>query len=203
MPYGEEVNPYAAPTADIGVWRGNLGAETDAERIRKHYLKHEASVQAIGIVYYLLGGIGALGTLACVISSFADHERDLRPLGIAAGFGLVGAGFIAVGRGLRALRRWVRIPVGILSGIGLVWIPPIGTIINGYFLYLVFCEKGRTVFSLDYRAVIGQTPHIRYRSSLWIWILGAVIIAAMIVLFLACYFPQIFWTSRSGSGFNR
>src|SRR4030095_8127226 len=92
-----------------------------------------------------------------------------------------------VGTGLRRLRRWARIPTGILSGIGLLGFP-IGTIINGYILYLIFSQKGKVVFSDEYRAVIEQTPHIKYRTSIVVWIvlglllllIAAGIIAAVI-----------------------
>jgi hypothetical protein len=81
-----------------------------------------------------------------------------------------------VGTGLRRLKRWARIPVGILSGIGLIGFP-LGTIINAYILYLVFGKKGVTVFSDEYRLVIEQTPHIKYKTSIVVWIfLGLVLL---------------------------
>ncbi|HIE96653.1 MAG: hypothetical protein ABGZ23_13735 [Fuerstiella sp.] len=48
--------------------------------------------------------------------------------------------------GLWGLHSWARILTGLLAGIGLLWFP-IGTIINGYVLYLVFSVKGSMVFS--------------------------------------------------------
>jgi len=83
---------------------------------------------------------------------------------------VMGTGLIWVGTGLRRLRKWARIPTGILSGIGLLGFP-LGTLINGYILYLIFSQKGKTVFSEDYRAVIEQTPHIKYRTSIVVWVL--------------------------------
>jgi len=89
---------------------------------------------------------------------------------------LFGAGQFWVGTGLRRLKKWTRIPTGILSGIGLFGFP-LGTIINGYILFLIFSQKGKVVFSDEYRAVIEQTPHIKYRTSIVVWIvLGLVLL---------------------------
>jgi hypothetical protein len=74
-----------------------------------------------------------------------------------------------------------------LSGVGLLGFP-VGTLINGYILFLLFGRKGKTVFSEEYQVVIEQTPHIKYRTPLVVWILlglvlfviGAGLIAALI-----------------------
>ena len=97
---------------------------------------------------------------------------------VAALFALLGAGQIWVGTGLRRLRRWARIPTGILSGLGLLGFP-LGTVINAYILYLIFSQKGKMVFSDEYQAVIEQTPHIKYRTSIVVWILLGLVLALM------------------------
>ena len=74
----------------------------------------------------------------------------------------VGQGFIAFG--LRNLKSWGRIPAALFAGIGLLAFP-IGTLINGYILYLLLSAKGRMVFSAEYREIIQQTPEIKYRTS--------------------------------------
>ena len=73
------------------------------------------------------------------------------------------------------MKKSARVPTGILSGIGLLGFP-LGTIINGYILYLVFSQKGTTVFSDEYHAVIAQTPHIKYRTSIVVWILVGLVL---------------------------
>ena len=95
---------------------------------------------------------------------------------ISAVLFVLGAGQIWVGVGLRRLRKWARIPTGILSGLGLLGFP-LGTIINAYILYLVFCQKGKTVFSEEYQIVVEQTPHLKYRTSIIVWILLALVLA--------------------------
>lgn len=87
----------------------------------------------------------------------------------------------------RKLKSWARIPTAILSGIGLLGFP-VGTLINGYILYLVFSRKGVTVFSDDYKRVIAETPHIKYRTSIVVWI----ILGWLVALILFGVFAAVF-----------
>ena len=65
---------------------------------------------------------------------------------------------------------------------------PVGTIINGYILYLLFSKKGERVFSADYQAIVDATPHIKYKTSIIVWIflvllllmIGAAVIVPML-----------------------
>ena len=91
----------------------------------------------------------------------------------------LGGLYLAVGLGLRKLRPWTRIAAGIISGIGLLAIP-LGTLINAYILYLLFSKKGSTIFSADYQRVIADTPHIKYRTSLIMWLVLAVVVLAVV-----------------------
>ncbi len=159
--------------------RGEPITSAAAEEMRKAHIKHEASVTSVGILYYLSGaGLFFIG-LGVVIPSFAG-KSSTESIAVTA---LIGLGFLAfsvgqicVGTGLRRLRKWARVPTGILSGFGLIGFP-IGTLINAYILYLVFSQKGTTVFSDEYQAVIQQTPHIKYRTSAVVWIiLGLVVL---------------------------
>jgi hypothetical protein len=145
------------------------------------------SVQSIGLLYYLGGGVLALAAIGFIIGILATmrpkapvDDSGIPMVVLVAVYVPLAAASIAIGRGLRKLRGWVRVPVGILSAIGLIGFP-IGTIINAYILYLIFCEKGTMVFSPQYAEVIRQTPHIKYRTALWLWILLAVLIAVVIV----------------------
>ena len=153
-------------------------ASPAAEEMRKKYLKHEASVKSIGLLYYLGGAIlflMALGAMGAVVGSQGKAEG----IAIAVIILMLAVVQIWVGSGLRRLRSWARIPTAILSGIGLLGFP-VGTLINGYILYLVFSQKGTTVFSRDYQAVIQQTPHIKYRTSAVVWIILGVILLLII-----------------------
>jgi hypothetical protein len=182
-------NVYCAackPTALQRLREGVPAATTAAEEMRNQYLKHEASVKSIGVLYYL-GGAGFLLVGIGATLSRGTRSPGLEGLFLSAVCLLLGAGQIWVGSGLRRLRKWARLPTGILSGLGLLGFP-IGTLINGYILYLIFSQKGSTVFSDEYQAVIEQTPHIKYRTSVIIWIfLGLVLLLLAIGIFAALF----------------
>jgi len=125
---------------------------------------------------YLLGGIlFAFGTVVMIVS-----------LATGAAMGGVSMGSIlipvlacvqcVVGYGLRKLQGWARIPAGLLAVLGLLAFP-IGTIINGYILYLLFGRKGQMVFSIEYQDVIEQTPHIKYTTSFVVRVLFVLLLA--------------------------
>ena len=146
--------------------------ETSAEQIRREHIKHEASVKSVGFLYFLAAAflilIGGLG----VVSPGSGGV-------LAVVFVVIGAVQIWVGVGLRKLKPWARTPTGILSGLGLILFP-IGTLINAYVLYLVFSNKGRMVFSEEYQQVIEQTPHIKYKTSVLVWIVLIVLVALLV-----------------------
>ena len=60
------------------------------------------------------------------------------------------------------------------SVIGLLAIP-VGTIISGYFLYLLLSKKGTVIFSPQYKQIIAATPHIKYKTS-------KIVIALLLIL---------------------
>lgn len=153
----------------------------EAEEIRRTHIKHEASVKSIGVLYF----IGAVFVILAGVGAVLDKEEPIEVRILAAAI-LIGLGAFQfwVGTGLRTLKSWTRIPTGILSGIGLFGFP-IGTIINAYILYLVFCKKGSTVFSSEYQQVIAATPHIKYKTPIIIWILLAILFALFILGLLA------------------
>lgn len=176
---------YCATCKPVALQRlqEGLPASGGGEAIRNLYLKHEASVKSVGILYYL-GGIAL--TVMGIASLFAvvSHEPGLLSLLIGVMLLLFGVGQLFVGYGLRRLKSWARIPTAILSGFGLLGFP-IGTIINAYIMYLVLCKKGKMVFSEEYRDVIAQTPHIKYRTSIVVWILlGLIVFAILAALIL-------------------
>ena len=168
------VNPYAAPTARVE----DAGANAEAEAIRRAHINHEASIKAVGALYYL-GGV--LAIVVGVGSLLGPRDAGLLVTGVL--FLVIGVAQFFAGWGVRALRAWGRIMGIVLSGLGLLAFP-IGTLINGYILYLFLAKKGRTIFDAEYQDVIAATPHIKYRTSIVVWILlalvGALILAAVV-----------------------
>lgn len=142
------------------------------EEIRNEHIKHEASIRSVRILYYLpalgltFGGIGM------------SYGGDRQVLAVGAAFLAIGVLCLFVAHGIGKLRRWTRIPVGILSGIGVLNIP-FGTLINGYILWLFFSKKGTMVFSDEYQGIIERTPHIKYKTPVLVIIFGVLIIALL------------------------
>jgi hypothetical protein len=176
---------YCAGCKSLALQRLKEGATatTAAEETRNEHLKHEASVKSIGLLYYL-GAVACL--LVGTIGLFTGTANSFEPRAflVSAVLLVMGAGQLWVGTGLRRLRKWARIPTGVLSGIGLLGFP-LGTLINGYILYLIFSRKGKTVFSEEYRAVIEQTPHIKYRTSIVVWVLLGLVLVLILIGIIA------------------
>jgi hypothetical protein len=170
-------NPYAAPAAPVE----DVSANAEAEAIRKAHISHEASIKAVGLLYYL-GGIGV--TLAALAGLVGAKDASVGVTLLLIGLGV---GQFFAGWGVRALRPWGRIVGCILSGIGLIGFP-IGTLINGYILYLFLSKKGRTIFAPEYQDVIAATPHVKYRTSIIVWIFLALVVLLIAVAVLVPMF---------------
>jgi hypothetical protein len=172
-------NPYASPTAELTAPLTSDPPDNDAEAIRRKYLSHEASVQSVGWLYWIGSVVMFILTFTVVFGFTRLGSRDLSFRWI---MGAIYFGFATLtlwlGYGFRKLDRRVRIPAGVLSALGLINFP-FGTLINGYILYLIFSAKGSMVFSPPYKEVIRRTPHIKYRTSIVVWILLALVLALL------------------------
>jgi len=166
----QAVNPYAAPAARVE----DVGANSEAEAIRRAHISHEASIKAVDFLYYL-GGVGVtVAALASLGASSGGAGAVITVLLVVLGVGQLLAGW-----GVRALRSWGRTVGCVLSAIGLHGFP-IGTLINGYILYLFLSKKGRTIFTPAYQDVIAATPHVKYRTSVLVWIFLALLIGLIL-----------------------
>ena len=175
-------NPYQAPAVqEVAAPAAPL---TDAETIRNLHLKHEASLKGVGFLY-LLGAVGMILSIVGIFGAFvAGSSRGASSVGgqeiVMLGiFVLVGVTQLFAGWGLRKLRPWAKVPAAILAGISLLSIP-IGTLIGAYILYLLFSVKGRVVLSPEYADIVAQTPHLRYRTSRWVWIALLVVVLLIV-----------------------
>ncbi len=165
----------------IVVQRMKEGAPSDSdfERIRREHISHEASLKSVGLLYLISGTFGALAgfglaAAGAVAGGAAGSEPPFVVFGILLGSYSVFT--FATGLGLRRLKPWSRIASGIVSGVGLLAIG-LGTIINLYVLYLLFSQKGSTVFSESYKQVMAETPHVKYRTSVVAWVgLGLIVL---------------------------
>ena len=165
-------NPYAAPVAHGQPTKPG----TKNEQIRREHVTHEASIKSFGFLY-LLGGVlmiigGCVMLFVCLTGGApADVEPSFTALlALLSGVYLViGATQIWVAVGLRKLNQVGRIGGTIFGALGTLGFP-LGTLICGYFLYLLWSEKGTMVFSPEYKDVIAATPHIKHKTSIIVWI---------------------------------
>ena len=112
----------------------------------------------MGWVYYLIGVGPTLLVVPCLTASF---DLTPVPLVFTAACGLLPPVCFVCGTGLARLSPWAKTPACLLLVVGMVVVPPVGTLIGAYILDLLITEKGRVVFSTKYREVVRQTPHIR------------------------------------------
>ena len=180
--------PYCAACKPMALQRLKEGvvSSSAADLVRNEHIKHEASVKAIGFLYYL-NGIGSF--ILCLSIVFGGRFGAANGFIFSAFLAVLALALFWVGTGLRKLKKWARIPTGIISGFGLLGFP-VGTLINIYILYLIFSKKGGMVFSDEYKAIIEQTPHIKYRTSIVIWILLAVLVLLIGFAFVGVMFGR-------------
>lgn len=166
-------NPYAPPQAVLEDLEPNVSA---AEATRRAHIAHERQLKSVGFLYFLYAAFLAL----MVALEFANGTRlpTVAWIGTAT-MAALAAGSAVLGYGFRTLRPWVRIPGAVMSGLGLLAVP-VGTLINGYVLYLILNARGRVVLAPGYRAVIDATPHVRYRRTVGDWI--AIVLVVLVVL---------------------
>lgn len=180
-----EQNPYQPPAADINdVSSDDL---QEAIKVREEHISHEASIRAIGILYFI-GSILLIlsGILQIIASNTASPGTDIVISALMIG---IGALYVWIGAGLRAFRASVRHVAGVFAAIGLLGFP-IGTLINAYILYLLYSKKGKMVFSDEYKEIQLATPDIKYKTSIIVWLFLALIILLIAAAILIPMFSQ-------------
>jgi len=171
-------SPYAPPQSVVA---DAPTATSQAEAIRRDHVRHEIQLKSVGSLYYL-GAIMVVVSAVTLISALASDKNGSLPRllgGMAAFYAVFGVVAVFLGYGFRRLKPWVKIPGTILSIIGLVGIP-VGTLINGWILYLIHCKKGQTILSPGYQDIIAATPHVKYRRSVGDWIALGLILAMLL-----------------------
>ena len=177
------VNPYAAPKAPV---EHVSRARAKAEAVRLEHLAQESSVRSIGTVYYI-GGFWMLLVGGSLVESVVSMpvDRPARDFGI--GFLVLSAVSFVVGWGVRRLRRWAGVAAIVLSAITALAFP-IGTLIGGYFLYVLLTAKGRRVLAPGYADIVAATPYMKCRTSIAVWIaLGLVALLTGVLVVVPIY----------------
>lgn len=169
-----QVNPYAPPSARVA---DVINVAPEQEDIRREHIKHEASVRSIGFLYLFGGGLAVVAALFGLVALSGAETSGLL-IGLMVVYLALGILLIATGRGVRRLQPWARTIAIVLSCIGLLGFP-LGTLIHGYFLYLLLSAKGKRIFEPDYQAIVAATPHVKYKTSIVVWILLAILLLAV------------------------
>jgi hypothetical protein len=206
-------NPYAPSGSSYG--DASLDANFDlsqAELIRKSHLNHETNVKSFGCLYTLGGIMGILGAIFYIgvgifIMAGGVVSEELQPLVLnansepmVAGITTTSAGvvFLAIavaqffaGRSMQTLNPSTKALAIVIAAIGMLQFP-CGTMISGYLLYLLVSSKGNMVFSSAYKEVMQATPHIRYRTSIIVWIflfllIGVILLGIIAAIIVAVY----------------
>lgn len=177
-------NPYAPPEAEVA---DISGADPEAEAIRQEHIRHESSIRSVGVLYYLGGILMLIGGIAFLGAGAIGEVAVGFTIALGAVYLVLGVLSIFVARDLRRFKPWARIATIVFSGIGLLGFP-LGTLINGYILYLVLSQKGRRIFEPDYPDIVAATPHIKYRTSIVVWIVLGILLA---VVFAAVIIPLV------------
>lgn len=178
-------NPFETPSTELAVAASSEPYAIEDERLRRALLNHEVSIQAVGRLMILGGGIATLAGLSILVAAVAGELREAAPvIGLTAAYLGLGVGSLWVGNQLRTLDPRGRIPGALINGFGLVGFP-VGTLISAYILYLLLSEKGRQVLSREYQGVVARTPHIRYKTPIvLIVVLTLLVSAAVAALFV-------------------
>lgn len=176
--FDSTVNPYAPVVAQPG----SLAQSSQAEQIRRTHLSHEASIQSIGALFLLgaffvtLAGVFLIAySLYALITGAPQPNSPLAILGFGVFELTLGILQGMTGFALSKLRSGGRVGGIVFSIIGLVGFP-IGTLISAYFLYLLASKKGAYIFSDEYRHIIAETPHVKLKTSIIVWIFLALLL---------------------------
>jgi hypothetical protein len=178
-------NPYSAPQARVAdVGSGDI---EHAEEIRKEHINHEAGIRSAGTLYGLYALFLLLATLVfafgAVTGGDAQNPRAVMIIAMVFCGGFFWL-FYKLASGLRALQNWARVPTAIISGLGLLGFP-VGTLINGYIMWLVLSKKGTFILSPEYAEIVAATPHIKRKTSIVVWIFLVLLLGLFVLLIAA------------------
>jgi hypothetical protein len=156
-----EHNPFQAPRASLD----NDWPSDHPEAIRRRYLSHEASAKSLGTLHLCAG-------IVCILISIGLWFVPLQPSildGPTIVLAVVGVAMLFLAVAANRLKRWSRFPSAVLAVVVGLAAFIIGIPIAAYFLYVMFGANGQMVYSEEYREVIKQTPHIKYRTPAIAW----------------------------------
>lgn len=148
---------YRPPSVSLDKPVDSTNPAADAEAVRLEYLPREVTAKTLGAIYMFLCLPYAFFLFMGLTVIWTD------PIGgglYLLLFGLLAGVFATAGLGLWRLEQWGQRPACWISAVGCLGFP-IGTVLHGSLLYLLVNERGKMVFSDEYRRVVELTPHIK------------------------------------------
>ena len=138
---------------------------TDAQ-IRRKYIDHEAAIQWTGMLFVCVGVCNLCGMVVCELLQQRAGGNPWQGY-----FGIALAGMLAsllLAAELIKLNSWAQPFAVFVAILGIA--VPFGILICPYIVYLLLSQRGRVVFTPEYKKVVAATFHIKYRPSWGIWL---------------------------------
>ena len=115
------------------------------------------------------------------------NEKIRTPVTVISALGLIGwlvgligvaVGLVSSALGLMSPNLWLisSSAAGLISSFPFV-------LLHGFIVYLLHSEKGRRVMTPEYRRIVEQTPHVKYRTPAWLIGLTLLILVVLVGLF--------------------
>jgi hypothetical protein len=197
QPVSTLISSVSAGPSMLPVANASTTTTESTDETRQSYFSHEQQVRSVGTFFRFNGVLqlilAALILLALAVAFVIFPDRGLGAhLTQFVTMAIEGAIFVIVGGVtfwagslLRNLDRKAFVPAVIVAAFGLLAIP-IGTLINGFILYLLLCDKGRFVLSDPYRDVVAATPQYQWKTALWVKIIiGLMVLAFVLVVVIS------------------
>jgi hypothetical protein len=172
----DQANLYAAPEQPEELAQG-YSSNSDLEAIRRKHLNRETNIKAVGF-------LAALGGIGCLLKGVSDLTVAVVPAVVLIA---MGSGMLFAGARMRKLEPLGRTIYTVVAAVGVVGqfvdfaqtkqgSSLMGVGITLAFLSLVWRGDAQVVFSDHYRTVVvPATPHVKYKTPVWIWVLVALL----------------------------
>lgn len=169
----DEDNPYAAPVGEMPFENPFDGPDA---ALRRQLIDCEANLRSVAHLL-ILGGVLLSVLIVLVAGLFPGLAADGRIAVILLLFLVLAPIQMATGVGLLHRRPWARSVAIVCSGLWLL-VFPVGTILGVASLFYLMRPAATLVFDPRYQDVIGRTPEVEFRTSVFGWVLLMVIFAA-------------------------
>lgn len=171
-------NPFAPPETET-----QPGPEEDTHvlRTRREHLPTEVQLRALGSLFLVVGTVVMVwsASILVIISRLNSRAVELIVPSFALG---VSVAFIALAFLLRRLEPRVFWPA-VTGAAVLIFTFPYGTPLGLYALFILLQPKSRRVMTAEYASIRQATPQVVYRTPLTVWLLLAVLVVSLVLLF--------------------